>query len=249
MLRLNVLLANLVVLPASLLAWQLGIPQVPGTVLQHSPSAAVGSTPGSLALELDRAVFILKRGLKQDWGTRDQYLTAFERTPSTDHTGRPVADAKNYVECAIGAHLRTHQMWDEGPPIEVEVHRAIVEFTKRRNEAEQGKAAKLPSPPCAAPAPRKVTVSAGVAAAMLKTKIAPVYPAEALKDHVSGMVVLHATISTEGRVEAIAVISGPASLRQAVVDAVRQWIYRPYLLDNMPVQVETTIHIVFPPNR
>jgi protein TonB len=91
--------------------------------------------------------------------------------------------------------------------------------------------------------------SAGVAAAMLKTKIAPVYPAEALKDHVSGTVVLHATISTEGRVEALAVISGPASLRQAALDAVRQWAFRPYLLDNKPVQVETTINIVFPPNR
>jgi TonB family protein len=84
---------------------------------------------------------------------------------------------------------------------------------------------------------------------MLKTKIAPVYPAEALKDHVSGTVVLHATISNEGRVEALAVISGPASLRQAVLDAVHQWTYRPYVLDNKPVQVETTINIVFPPNR
>jgi TonB family protein len=198
---------------------------------------------------LDRAILILKRGLKEDWETRDQYLTAFERTPTTDHTGRPVADAKKYVECAMGAHLRTHQLWDEGPPIEVEIHRTIVEFTKLRNEAEQGNAAELPPPPCAAPAPGKVTVSAGVAAAMLKTKIAPVYPAEALKDHVSGTVVLHATISTEGRVEALAVISGPASLRQAVLDAVRQWTFRPYLLDNKPVQVETTINVVFPPNR
>ena len=248
MLRPNVLLANFVVLPASLLAcqaWTSG----PGTVLQHSPGAAVESTPISLALELDRAIPILKRGLKENWGTRDQYLTAFENTPSTDHTGRPVADAKKYVECAIGAHLRTHQLWDEGPPIEVEVHRTIVEFTKRRSEGEQGKAAELPLPPCGAPAPPKVTISAGVAAAMLKTKIAPVYPAGTLMDHVSGMVVLHATISTKGTVEALAVISGPTSLRQAVLDAVRQWTYRPYLLNNKPVQVETTINIALPPNR
>jgi TonB family protein len=249
MLRPNVLLANLVVLlPASLLACQAWTPGS-GAVLQHSAGTAVESAPISLALELDRATLILKRGLKEDWGARDQYLTAFERTPSTDHTGRPVADAKKYVECAIGAHLRTHQLWDEGPPIEVEIHRTIVEFTKLRNEAEQGNVAELPPSPCAPPAPGKVTVSAGVAAAMLKTKIAPVYPAEALKDHVSGTVVLHATISTEGRVEALAVISGPASLRQAALDAVRQWAFRPYLLDNKPVQVETTINIVFPPNR
>jgi Gram-negative bacterial TonB protein C-terminal len=248
MLRPNMLLVNLIALPASLfagLAWTSG----PGIVIQHSPGAAVESTTISLGLELDRAILILNRGLEENWGTRDQYLAAFESTPSTDHTGRPVADAKKYVECAIGAHLRSHQLWDEGPPIEVEVHRTIVEFTKRRDEAEQGKANELPLPLCAAQASPKVTVSAGVASAMLKTKVAPVYPVGALKDHVSEMIVLHATISAEGRVDALTVVSGPTSLRQAVLDAVRQWTYRPYLLDNKPVQVETTIDIVFPPNR
>jgi periplasmic protein TonB len=83
-----------------------------------------------------------------------------------------------------------------------------------------------------------------VAAGMLKTKVDPVYPAEALKNHVSGTVVLHATISTEGRVEALRVISGPTSLQQAALDAVRQWTYRP-----IPVEVETTINIVFAPSR
>lgn len=249
MLRPNLLLANLVVLPASFLACQAGIFQGPGTVLQHSTGAAAESTPNSLALELDRAILILKRGLRENWGTRDQYLTAFERTSGTDNTGRPVADAKKYVECAIRAHLRTHQMWDEGPPIEVEVHRTIVEFTKGRTEVEQGEGTELQPPPCGVPAPRKVVVSAGVAAGMIKTRIDPVYPAEALKGHVSGLVVLHATISTKGDVEALRVISGPASLRQAALEAVRQWTYRPYLLNDVPVEVETSIRVVFAPSR
>jgi protein TonB len=84
---------------------------------------------------------------------------------------------------------------------------------------------------------------------MLKTKIDPVYPAEALKSQVSGMVVLDARISTKGVVEALRVISGPASLQQAALDAVRQWTYRPYLLNNTPVEVETTVNVVFAPNR
>ncbi len=97
--------------------------------------------------------------------------------------------------------------------------------------------------------PRKVTISAGVAVGMLKTKVDPVYPAEALKNHASGTVVLYAAISTKGRVEALHIISGSASLQQAAQDAVRQWTYRPYLLNNIPLEVETTINVVFVPSR
>jgi TonB family protein len=210
---------------------------------------AAQPNPKSLVLELDRAILILKRGLKENWGTRDQYLAAFETTPGTDHTGRSVADAKKYVECAIDANFRTHQIWDEGFPIGVEVHRTIIEFTKRRNESEQGKSAELQLPPCAVPSPLKVTTSAGVAASMLKTRIDPVYPAQALENHVSGTVVLHATISAEGDVESLRVISGPASLQQAALNAARQWTYRPYRLNDVPVEIETTINVVFAPSR
>jgi TonB family protein len=260
--RPNVHLSNFIVLSVGLLVFQAGTSQSPEMAPQHSPTAAVEANRASLVLELDRAILVLKRGLKEHWPTRDQYLTAFEETPGTDSTGRPVTDAKKHVKCAIDAHLPTYQIWDEvgheGPSIEVAVQRTIVEFTKRRNEAEQAKTAQLVEfrlPPCVLPAqgkgvaPRRVAVSAGVAVSLLKTKIGPAYPAEALKNHVSGTVVLHATISTKGAVEALRVLSGPASLQQAALDAVRQWTYRPYLLNNMPVEVETTINIVFPPSR
>jgi protein TonB len=249
MLRSNVLLANFIVLPASLLAYQAGTSQGPKTAPQHSPIAAVEPIRAPLVLELDRAILVLKQGLKEHWATRDQYLTAFEKTPGTDPTGRPVTDAKRYVECAIGEHLPTHEIWDEkwdeGPPINVEVQRTIVELTKRR----EGQSIGLQPSPCAAPTPKRVVVSGGVAVSMLKTKIDPVYPAEAIKNHVSGTVVLHATISTKGNVESLRVISGPASLQQAALDTVRQWTYRPYLLNNMPVEVETTINVVFALSR
>jgi len=249
MLRPKVLLANFIVLPASLLACQVGTSQDPETVPQHSSIVAVEPIRASLVLELDRAILVLKRGLKEHWATRDQYLTAFEKTPGTDPTGRSVRDAKSYVECAIGEHLPTHEVWDEkwdeGPPINVAVQRTILDLTKRR----EGQAIGLQIPPCAAPTPGRVVVSSGVTATMLKTKIDPVYPAEAIKNHVSGTVVLHATISAKGNVESLRVISGPASLQQAALDTVRKWTYRPYQLNNMPVEVETTINVVFAPSR
>jgi TonB family protein len=243
MLRLNTFLANVIILPAGLLACQAGTSQSPEMASQRSPTATVDPIRSSLVLELDRAILVLKRGLKERWTTRDQYLAAFAKTPGTDPTGRPVKDAKGYVQCAIGERLRPHQIWDEGPPLEVEVQRTIVALTERRKDQVIG----LQPSACLAPAPQKVIVSPGVASSMLKTRIDPVYPPEALKDHVSGIVVLHARISTMGGVGALSVISGPASLQQAALDAVRQWTYRPYLLNDTPVEVETTINVVFAP--
>jgi TonB family protein len=260
--RPKVHLSNFIVLSAVLLAFQAGTSQTPRTASQHSPTAAGEASRASLVLELDRAILVLKRGLKEHWPTRDQYLTAFEETPGTDLTGRTVMDAKKHVECVIDARLPSYRIWDEaghaGPSIEVVAQHTIVDFTKWRNEGEQAKTSQpieFRLPPCVLQAPeegstpRRVLVSAGVAASMLKTKIDPVYPVEALKNHVSGTVVLHATISDKGGVEAVRAMTGPLSLQQAALDAVRQWIYRPYLLNNSPVEIETTISVVFPPSR
>jgi protein TonB len=57
--------------------------------------------------------------------------------------------------------------------------------------------------------------------------------------------VLQATISKAGTIENLRVIGGPAMLQQAAMDAVRQWRYKPYLLNNDPVEVETTVNVIF----
>lgn len=62
---------------------------------------------------------------------------------------------------------------------------------------------------------------------------------------VSGTVVLQATISKAGKTENLSVVSGPALLQEAAIDAVKQWRYKPYLLNNEPVEVETTINVDF----
>ena len=249
MLRPIVHLANFIVLSASLLAFQAGMSQTSVEGPQHSPSAAVAPAHASLVLEWDRAIAVLRRGLKEHWATRDQYLTAFEKTPRTDLAGRPVTDAKSYVKCEIGEHLRTHEIWnekwDEGFPINVEVQRTIDEFIHRR----EGRFVGFLQTSCAAPVPRKVIVSSAVAASMLKTKVDPANLPLVGSFPMRGIVVLHATISTKGAVEALSVISGPASLQHAALDAVRHWTYRPYLLNNTPVEVETTINVVFRANR
>jgi len=97
----------------------------------------------------------------------------------------------------------------------------------------------------AANRPVKVHISAGVAAGLLLHKTAPLYPPIAKAARVSGTVVLEATISETGSVENLRVISGPAMLQEAALEAVRTWRYRPYLLNGRPVEVLTTVNVIF----
>ena len=101
------------------------------------------------------------------------------------------------------------------------------------------------SPKVQAAAPKKVNISAGVAVGMLIQKTTPIYPPIAKAARVSGTVVLQATISKTGTITNLRVVSGPAMLQQAALDAVKTWRYRPYLLNNEPVEVETTINVIF----
>jgi periplasmic protein TonB len=88
-------------------------------------------------------------------------------------------------------------------------------------------------------------ISAGVAEGMATHKTPPIYPKIAKDSHVSGTVVLAATINRSGLIEGIKVVSGPQMLRGSAVEAVKTWRYRPYLLNNQPVAVQTTINVVF----
>jgi protein TonB len=93
--------------------------------------------------------------------------------------------------------------------------------------------------------PKKINISAGVSVGLLLNKTSPTYPPIAKAARVQGTVVLQATISKAGTIEDLHVISGPAMLQQAAMDAVRQWRYKPYLLNNEPVEVETQVNVIF----
>ena len=90
-----------------------------------------------------------------------------------------------------------------------------------------------------------ITVAGGIAQGMLIKKVSPDYPAIAYAARVDGTVVLSAVINKEGRIENLRVVTGPPMLQQSALDAVRKWVYRPYLLNGNPVAVQTTINVVF----
>lgn len=76
-------------------------------------------------------------------------------------------------------------------------------------------------------------------------KIQPNYPALARSARIQGVVLLQATIGKQGKIENLQVISGHPMLARAAIDAVRQWRYRPYILNGEPVEVETQITVNF----
>jgi protein TonB len=93
--------------------------------------------------------------------------------------------------------------------------------------------------------PTKVNISAGVSSGLLLQKTVPLYPPIAKAARVQGTVVLAATISKAGTIENLRVVSGNPMLQQNAMDAVRQWRYKPYLLNGEPVEVETQVNVVF----
>ena len=96
------------------------------------------------------------------------------------------------------------------------------------------------------PSPRRpMDVSAGVMAANLLSAPEPSYPKLATLTRTQGSVVMQAVISMEGTVEEVHVIKGPRLLRGAAKSAVRNWRYRPYKVDGVPVAVATTVSVDF----
>ena len=93
--------------------------------------------------------------------------------------------------------------------------------------------------------PRRVRVSQKVMQVMIQKKVAPEYPEAAKKDHIEGVVLIKVTINKQGNVENMQLVSGHPALAQAAIDAVKQWKYKPYLLNGEPVEVETQVMVNF----
>ena len=92
-------------------------------------------------------------------------------------------------------------------------------------------------------------VGGNVQAARILNRVQPVYPPLARQTRISGTVRLHAIIGKDGAITSLEVMSGHPLLQQAALDAVRQWRYQPTLLNGEPVDVDTTIDVIFSLNQ
>ena len=100
----------------------------------------------------------------------------------------------------------------------------------------------------ARPSLATIRVSQGVSQGLVIKRVQPKYPAAALATHTAGAVQIEATVSKDGTVTNLKVLSGDPMLASAAADAVRQWRYKPYYLDGEPVEIQTQITVNFKPN-
>jgi periplasmic protein TonB len=100
------------------------------------------------------------------------------------------------------------------------------------------------------PAPvKRIRLASRVVEANLIHDVPPQYPSAAGRERIEGTVVLLAVIGTDGSVKDVQVESGLPILAQAAIDAVKQWRYKPYMIDGEPVEVDSRITINFTLSR
>jgi protein TonB len=95
------------------------------------------------------------------------------------------------------------------------------------------------------PVLQTVNISQGVSQGLIQKRVLPIYPRSALAMHVEGAVELMATISKSGAITGVKVLKGNAQLSESAVAAVKQWKYKPYLLNGEPVEIQTQITVNF----
>lgn len=95
------------------------------------------------------------------------------------------------------------------------------------------------------PVLQKLTISQGVSRGLLIKQVQPVYPRTAIEMHIEGAVELLATVTKNGNISEAKILSGDKQLAHAAVDAVKQWKYKPYLLNGEPVDIQTQITVNF----
>jgi len=106
-----------------------------------------------------------------------------------------------------------------------------------------GVVSSLPPPP--KPVQSRIRQGGNVQQAKLVNMVRPVYPPLAKQARISGTVRLHAIIAKDGSVIQLEIVQGHPLLVQSALDAVRQWRYQPTLLNGEPVEVDTTVDVVF----
>jgi TonB family protein len=219
------------------------------TAAQPAPAITAAVTPAPVS----QADITLRSSNSSDSENGSSAVSSGSRT-ATKPTNISSAPAKSVVEDKSDVAEKT-----EAPALIVKGGKAPTAGTKPAPTPD------APAPsvigmgaPTAAPLPnlettevavkpvlQTLSVSQGVSQGLLYKKVAPSYPQNVLRMHIEGKVELLATISKEGNITHIKILSGDSQLARAANDAVKQWKYKPYLLNGEPVEIQTQVTVNF----
>jgi periplasmic protein TonB len=130
------------------------------------------------------------------------------------------------------------------PPVEAVEPPPVMAASSPDEKALSGIAI-APATVAAKPAQLTVKISQGISQGLLVKKVQPAYPASAKQLHLEGTVEVLATITKDGNVSSVKLLKGDSILGRAAIDAVRQWKYKPYYLNNDPVEAQTQVTVNF----
>jgi TonB family protein len=197
-------------------------------------------TPGPLRDRATRAILNAKYA-----GTIADSIAYFERILAVDPQNNSAMGYLNVVYRAKADLEDTPEAYHQDLAVADTWVRKAFEAAKAKPVAER---AAVPPPPPADPAAsthaQRIRVGS-VQSARLIRKIEPIYPEEARSAHIQGTVRFDAVIAQDGTVAHLTVVSGHPLLVPAALDAVRQWVYQPTLLNSQPVEVATAIEVDF----
>jgi TonB family protein len=205
-----------------------------GAILQYTPTSPSQGTPGHYTYSPARLTnesrtlrlaSINVRGLSD--ASRDELLSRLTVHPGDTLTREGSRELSRQAS-AFDGHLSVSEASDANGDVNVIIS----------------------APSAAPPTPAgPIPIGGRVQASKLISQPQPAYPSTAKEARVSGTVELAVVIGTDGSVADINVVKGHPLLVQAAVDAVRQWIYEPTLLNDKPVAVSTTIDVNFTLNQ
>jgi periplasmic protein TonB len=228
--------------------------------VRRNPFAAAGSV--TFQVIVLATLIIAPLYFTQTLPQREVLLTKLYLQPPAAAGSSPTtihAPLSTFTPRAISIPNRTHEMQESTPappPVAVALTSGVVGGVPGGLVGGApigglsevlGSKRSLPVPaktPDAVPV-KRIRVASRVVEANLIQEVTPQYPPEAGRARIEGTVVLLATIATDGSVKDVRVESGLPILAQAAIDAVKQWRYKPYMIDGEPGEVDSRITINF----
>jgi protein TonB len=212
-----------------------------------TPSATPSSAPGGRTSPQPRTSALNETGKESKGSTEssDIYIGTSSNKPSAAASSRSAKPAEEVAEAPAPIVVKNNLATIKRPKVAPDVPApGLVEMAPG---SSGGSLSGILDEGNNAPKPilQTLNISQGVSQGLLIKKIQPTYPANALRMRVEGAVELQATIGKAGNIVSVKALSGDSQLARAAKDAVKQWKYKPYLLNGEPVEIQTQITVNF----